>query len=72
MLYKSRMNWGVVERMKMAKHQNGSQGGFKPGPSRLRVRHSTTELPHSTYGIAALCSPLTGLKHSFKVKHVNN
>ena len=25
--------------------RNGSKGGFEPGLSRLRVRHSTTELP---------------------------
>ena len=28
--------------------RNGSIGGFEPGLSRLRVRHSTTELPRST------------------------
>ena len=27
---------------------NGSKGGFEPGLTRLRVRHSTTELPRST------------------------
>ena len=28
--------------------RNGSKGGFEPGLTRLRVRHSTTELPRST------------------------
>ena len=28
--------------------RNGSKGGFEPGLSRLRVRHSTTELLRST------------------------
>ena len=32
----------------MPKLRNGSKGGFEPGFSRLRVRHSTTELPRST------------------------
>ena len=32
----------------MAKLRNGSKGGFEPGLSRLRVRHSTAELPRST------------------------
>ena len=32
----------------MAKLRNGSNGGFEPGLSRLRVRHATTELPRST------------------------
>ena len=27
--------------------RNGSKGGFEPGLTRLRVRHSTTELPRS-------------------------
>ena len=27
---------------------NGTKGGFEPGLTRLRVRHSTTELPRST------------------------
>ena len=29
--------------------RNGSKGGFEPGFARLRVRHSTAELPLSTY-----------------------
>ena len=28
--------------------RNGSKGGFEPGSTRLRVRHSTAELPRST------------------------
>ena len=28
--------------------RNGTKGGFEPGLSRLRVRHSTTKLPRST------------------------
>ena len=28
--------------------RNGSKGGFEPGLIRLRVRHSTAELPRST------------------------
>ena len=27
--------------------RNGNKGGFEPGLTRLRVRHSTTELPRS-------------------------
>ena len=34
---------------KMPNLRNGSKGGFEPGLSRLRVRHSTTELLRSTY-----------------------
>ena len=33
--------------------RNGSKGGFEPGLSRLRVRHSTTELLRST--LIVLC-----------------
>ena len=33
---------------KMPNLRNGSKGGFEPGLSRLRVRHSTTELLRST------------------------
>ena len=32
----------------MSNLRNGSKGGFEPGLTRLRVRHSTTELPRST------------------------
>ena len=35
---------------KMPNLRNGSKGGFEPGLSRLRVRHSTTELLRSTAG----------------------
>ena len=31
--------------------RNGSKGGFEPGLTRLRVRHSTTELPRSTHNM---------------------
>ena len=34
----------------MPKLRNGSKGGFKPGLPRLRVKHSTAELPRSTAG----------------------
>ena len=34
----------------MPNRRNGSKGGFEPGLSRLRVRHSTTELLRSTMG----------------------
>ena len=33
----------------MSNLRNGSKGGFEPGLTRLRVRHSTTELPRSTW-----------------------
>ena len=36
-----------MERTKMPNLRNGSKGGFEPGLTRLRVRHSTTELPRS-------------------------
>ena len=32
----------------MSNLPNGTKGGFEPGLTLLRVRHSTTELPHST------------------------
>ena len=38
-----------MERTEMPNLGNGSKGGFEPGLSRLRVRHSTAELPRSTY-----------------------
>ena len=31
--------------------RNSSKGGFEPGLSRLRVRHSTTELTRSTQNV---------------------
>ena len=34
-----------MERTKMPNFRNGSKGGFEPGLTWLRVRHSTTELP---------------------------
>ena len=33
---------------------NGTKGGFEPGLTQLRVRHSTTELPRSTFNYATL------------------
>ena len=33
----------------MSNLRNGSKGGFEPGLTRLRVWHSTTELPRSTW-----------------------
>ena len=46
-----------MERTKIPKSRNGSKVGFEPGLSRLRVRHSTTELPHSTVTVLLLiCS----------------
>ena len=41
-------HWGVMERTKVCKLRNGNKEGFEPGFSRLRVRHSTTELPRFT------------------------
>ena len=58
------VNWGVVERTKMLKLWNGRKGGFEPGLSRLRVKHSTAELPCSTAGymssrvLVGLCASL--------------
>ena len=37
-----------MERTKMPNLRNGSKGGFEPGLTWLRVRHSTTELQRST------------------------
>ena len=37
-----------MERTKMPNLRNGNKEGFEPGLTWLRVRHSTTELPHST------------------------
>ena len=41
------VDWGIVKRTKMPKLRNGSKVGFEPGFTRLRVRHSTAELPRS-------------------------
>ena len=35
---------------------NGTKGGFEPGLTRLRVRHSTTELPRSTMYAERSCN----------------
>ena len=37
-----------MERKKKPNLRNGTKAGFEPGLTRLRVRHSTTELPRST------------------------
>ena len=42
-----------MERTKMPNLRNGTKWGFEPGPTWLRVRHSTAELPRS---INHLCS----------------
>ena len=49
LIYTAESTGTTVERTKMSNLRNGSKGGFEPGLTRLRVRHSTTELPRSTY-----------------------
>ena len=44
-----------VKRTKMPNLRNGSKGGFEPGLTRLRVRHSTTELPRSSNQLLLIC-----------------
>ena len=39
--------------------RNGSKGGFEPGLTRLRVRHSTTELPRSTNHIVCTADAMS-------------
>ena len=48
LIYTAESTEGDVKRKKMPKLRHGSKWGFEPGLSRLRVRHSTTELPRST------------------------
>ena len=47
----------LMERTKMPNLRNGTKGGFEPGLTWLRVRHSTAELPRSR-----ALGPCTGLK----------
>ena len=58
------VDWGIVKRTKMPKLRNGSKVGFEPGLSRLRVRHSTTELPRSTMDISTKHNPYSLLSFS--------
>ena len=39
--------------------RNGVKGGFEPGLTRLRVRHSTTELPRSINKIIIIIGKAT-------------
>ena len=41
--------------------RNGTKRGFEPGLSRLRVRHSTTELPRSTKKLYSYIPHLTDI-----------
>ena len=47
LIYTAESTGTTMERTKMPNLRNGSKGGFEPGLTRLRVRHSTTELPRS-------------------------
>ena len=49
LIYTAESTGASMERRKMPNLPNGTKGGFEPGLTRLRVRHSTTELPRSTY-----------------------
>ena len=48
LIYTAESTGASVKRTKMPNLRNGSKGGFEPGFTRLRVRHSTAELPRST------------------------
>ena len=48
LIYTAESTGTTVERTKMSNLRNGSKWGFEPGLTRLRVRHSTIELPRST------------------------
>ena len=53
---------------KMPNLRNGSKWGFEPGLSRLRVRHSTTELRRSTSKREVSTQPkLTVLPHAYRM-----
>ena len=47
LIYTAESTGASMERTKMPNPRNGTKGGFEPGLTRLRVRHSTTELPRS-------------------------
>ena len=47
-MYTAESTGESIERTKMPNFRNDSKGGFEPGLTWLRVRHSTTELPRST------------------------
>ena len=49
LIYTAESTGTTMERTKMPNLRNGSKGGFEPGLTRLRVRHSTTELPRSIF-----------------------
>ena len=49
LIYTAESTGTSMERTKMPNLRNGTKGGFEPGLTRLRVRHSTTEPPRSTY-----------------------
>ena len=53
---------------KMPNLRNGSKGGFEPGLSRLRVRHSTTELLRSMY-ISQNCITTTSFQITWPMYH---
>ena len=47
LIYTAERTGASMERTKMPNLRNGSNGGFDPGVTRLRVQHSTAELPRS-------------------------
>ena len=62
LIYTAESTGTTMERTKMSNLRNGSKGGFEPGLTRLRVRHSTAELPRSIdydLGPGFNCYPLT-------------
>ena len=54
LIYTAESTGTTMERTKIPNLRNGSKGGFEPGLTRLRVRHSTTELPRSTILLATI------------------
>ena len=57
-----------MDRTKMPNLRNGVKGGFEPGLTRVRVRHSTTELPRSINKINIIIGKATiYLKSTFSL-----
>ena len=48
LIYTAESTGASMERTKMPTLRNGSKGGFEPGLTSVRVRHSTADLPRST------------------------